>query len=75
MDIKSAWYLIVQERIHRVVSQEQWSKLEPGSFELHQVFDTQRDALQELSRLVKVSVEEVREEVNRVAASKPGQTR
>ena len=75
MDIKSAWYLIVQDRIHHVVTQEQWSKLEPGTFDLHQVFDTQRDALHELSRLVKVRVEEVREEVNRVASSKPADSK
>ncbi len=54
MEIKSGWYLIEQDQLHRVLAHEDFAKLEPDSYVLHQVFDTQREALHEMSRLIKL---------------------
>ena len=38
MEIKSGWYLIEQDQLHRVLTHEDFAKLEPDSYVLHQVF-------------------------------------
>ena len=67
MEIKSAWYLIEQDQLHHVLSHEDFSKLVPDSYVLHQVFDTHREALNEKSRLIKLAINDVKEEVNKMA--------
>jgi len=67
MDIKNAWYLIEQDQLHHVLTQEAFAKLEPDSFILHQVFDTHREALHEMSRLIKLAIDDVKDEVNKMA--------
>ena len=52
MEIKSGWYLIEQDQLHHVLAHDDFAKLEPDSYVLHQVFDTQREALNEMSRLI-----------------------
>ncbi|MEY3651980.1 MAG: hypothetical protein RL739_150, partial [Pseudomonadota bacterium] len=37
------------------------------SYVLHQVFDTHREALNEKSRLIKLAINDVKEEVNKMA--------
>jgi hypothetical protein len=67
MEIKSAWYLIEQDQLHHVLEQEDFAKLAPDSYVLHQVFDTHREALNEKSRLIKLAINDVKEEVNKMA--------
>ena len=67
MEIKSGWYLIEQDQLHRVLTHEDFAKLEPDSYVLHQVFDTQREALHEMSRLIKLAINDLKDEVNKMA--------
>jgi hypothetical protein len=67
MEIKSGWYLIEQDQLHHVLAQADFAKLEPDSYVLHQVFDTQREALNEMSRLIKVAINDLKHEVNKMA--------
>ena len=66
MEIKSGWYLIEQEQLHRVIGHDEFSKLEPDSYVLHQVFDTHREALNEMSRLIKLAINDLKDEVNKM---------
>ncbi|NBX54308.1 MAG: hypothetical protein EBQ82_00490 [Betaproteobacteria bacterium] len=66
VEIKNSWYLIEQDRLHRVVTVEEFSKLAPDSFVLHQVFATHREALHEMSRLIKLEIQDVKEEVDKM---------
>jgi hypothetical protein len=67
MEIKSGWYLIEQDQLHRVLAHADFAKLEPDSYVLHQVFETQREALNEMSRLIKVAINDLKDEVNKMA--------
>jgi len=66
MEIRSAWYLIEQDQLHHVLSHEDFAKLEPDTYLLHQVFDTHREALHEMSRLIKLAISDVKDEVNKM---------
>jgi len=59
MDIGNLWYLIERDKLHRVVTAQEFEQLLPDSFTLHQVFDNRREALQEMIRLVQTAVQEV----------------
>ena len=63
MDIGKLWYLIECDKLHRVVSADEYQQLAPDSFTLHQVFDSRREALQEMLRLVQTAVQEVSNQV------------
>ncbi len=67
MEIKSGWYLIEQEQLHRVLEHDEFSKLEPDSYVLHQVFPTHREALNEMSRMIKLAINDLKDEVNKMA--------
>ena len=58
MDIGNLWYLIECDKLHRIVAADEFQQLAPESFTLHQVFDTRREALQEMLRLVQTAVQE-----------------
>lgn len=47
-----------------------FTQLAPDSFVLHQVFDTHREALQEMSRLVALEIKDVHNEVNKITGPK-----
>ena len=66
MENKNSWYLIEQDRLHRAISGEEFSQLEPDSYVLYQVFATHREALQEMSRLIKLEIEDAKDEVNKL---------
>jgi hypothetical protein len=59
MDIGTLWYLIERDKLHRVVTAQEFEQLPPDSFTLHQVFDNRREALHEMIRLVQIAVQEV----------------
>jgi hypothetical protein len=59
MDIGNLWYLIERDKLHRVVTAQEFEQLAPDSFTLHQVFENRREALQEMIRLVQTAVSEV----------------
>ena len=59
MDIGTLWYLIERDKLHRVVTAQEFEQLAPDSFTLHQVFDNRREALHEMIRLVQTAVQEV----------------
>jgi hypothetical protein len=71
MDIGNLWYLIERDKLHRVVTAHEFQQLPPDSFTLHQVFDTRREALQEMLRLVQTAVQEVSHQVGEQDAGHP----
>ena len=70
MENLTAWYLIEQDKLHHVVPHHKFTQLTPDSFVLHQVFDTQREALHEMGRLIALEIKDVHAEVNKVSQRK-----
>ena len=71
MDIGNLWYLIERDKLHRVVTAQEFEQLAPDSFTLHQVFENRREALQEMIRLVQTAVEEVSHQMDGHTSSHP----
>ena len=71
MDIGTLWYLIERDKLHRVVTAEEFEQLQPDSFTLHQVFDNRREALHEMIRLVQTAVDEVSHQVGEKTNARP----
>ncbi|MCE2775471.1 MAG: hypothetical protein ACO21V_03165 [Limnohabitans sp.] len=71
MDIGTLWYLIERDKLHRVVTAEEFEQLEPDTFTLHQVFDNRREALHEMIRLVQTAVDEVSHQVDEKTNARP----
>lgn len=67
MQNKASWYLIEQNGLYRAYSKEDVEKLAPDSYAIHQVFDSHREALSEMSRLIQLEIQEVRSHVNKLA--------
>lgn len=67
MEQMNAWYLIEQDRLHHVLPHDKFSQLAPDSFVLHQVFDTHREAIQEMGRLIQLEIQDVHAEVNKIS--------
>lgn len=70
MENFNAWYLIEQDHLHHVLPHHKFVQLAPDTFVLHQVFDTHREALQEMSRLVELEIKDVHDEVNKITKRK-----
>jgi hypothetical protein len=64
---KASWYLIEQNGLYHALTKEDAEKLDPDSYAIHQVFDSHRDALSEMSRLIKLEITEVKLHVNKLA--------
>ena len=64
---KANWYLIKQNGLYHAIAKEDAEKLDPDSYAIHQVFDSHRDALSEMSRLIKLEIAEVKLHVNKLA--------
>jgi len=71
MDIGTLWYLIERDKLHRVVTAEEFEQLVPDTFTLHQVFDNRREALHEMIRLVQTAVDEVSHQVDEKTNARP----
>lgn len=71
MDIGTLWYLIERDKLHRVVTAQEFEQLAPDSFTLHQVFDNRREALHEMIRLVQTAVDEVSHQVDEKTNARP----
>ena len=67
MQNKASWYLIEQNGLYHALSKDDAEKLDPDSFAIHQVFDSHRDALSEMSRLIQLQIAEVKSHVNKLA--------
>jgi hypothetical protein len=67
MQNKASWYLIEQKGLYHAVSKEDAEKLDPESYAIHQVFDSHREALSEMMRLIQLEIEEVKSHVNHLA--------
>lgn len=67
MQNKASWYLIEQNGLYRAVAKEEAEQLEPDSYVIQQVFDTHREALSEMSRLIQLEIAEVKSHVNKLA--------
>ena len=70
MENLNAWYLIEQDKLHHVLPHHKFTQLAPDTFVLHQVFDTHREALHEMSRLIELEIKDVHAEVNKVLPRK-----
>jgi hypothetical protein len=68
MEIGNLWYLIERDKLHRIVTADEFQQLAPDTFTLHQVFETRREALQEMLRLVQTAVQEASHHVGGHAA-------
>ena len=66
MQNKASWYLIKQDGLYRAVSKDDAGKLPDASYEIHQVFDTHREALSEMSRLIQLEIKDVSSHVNQL---------
>jgi hypothetical protein len=67
----NAWYLIEKDHLHHVLPHHKFAQLAPDTFVLHQVFDTHREALHEMSRLIELEIKDVHKEVNNITRRKP----
>jgi hypothetical protein len=64
---KASWYLIEQNGLYHALSKDDAEKLDPDSYAIYQVFDSHRDALSEMSRLIQLQIAEVKSHVNKLA--------
>lgn len=71
MENLNAWYLIEKDHLHHVLPHHKFAQLAPDTFMLHQVFDTHREALHEMSRLIELEIKDVHKEVNNITQRKP----
>jgi hypothetical protein len=63
---KANWYLIKQNGLYHAIAKEDAEKLDPDSYVIQQVFDSQKDALTEMSRLIQLGINEVKSHVNKL---------
>jgi len=64
---KASWYLIEQNGLYRAVAKEDADKLDQDTYVIQQVFDSHREALSEMSRLIQLEIAEVKSHVNKLA--------
>ena len=67
MQNKASWYLIEQNGLYRAVTKEDADKLDQDTYVIQQVFDSHREALSEMSRLIQLEIAEVKSHVNKLA--------
>ena len=67
MQNKASWYLIEQNGLYRAVAKEEADKLDQDTYVIQQVFDSHREALSEMSRLIQLEIAEVKSHVNKLA--------
>jgi hypothetical protein len=63
---KGNWYLIKQNGLHLAIAKEDAEKLDPDSYVIQQVFESRKDALTEMSRLIQLEITEVKSHVNKL---------
>jgi predicted HTH domain antitoxin len=63
---KANWYLIQQNGLHHAIAKEDAEKLDPDSYVIQQVFESRKDALTEMSRLIQLEITEVKSHVNKL---------
>lgn len=63
---KSSWYLIKQNGLYHAMAKEDAEKLDPDSYVIQQVFDSHKDALSEMRRLIQLEINEVKLHVNKL---------
>jgi len=61
------WYLIEQEGLFHVYPKEGMEKLNPDTYTIQKVFDTRREALTEMGRLIQLEIADVKAHVNQLA--------
>ena len=67
MKNKASWYLIKQDGLYHAVSKEDADKLPADAYAIQQVFDSHREALSEMSRLIQLEIKDVQSHVNKLA--------
>ncbi len=63
---KANWYLIQQNGLHHAIAKEDAEKLDPDSYVIQQVFESRKDTLTEMSRLIQLEITEVKSHVNKL---------
>ena len=66
MQNKASWYLIKQGGLFHAVSKAEAVKLPAETYVIQQVFDTHREALSEMSRLIQLEIQDVKSHVNKL---------
>ena len=59
--------MIEQNGLYRAVAKEEADKLDQDTYVIQQVFDSHREALSEMSRLIQLEIAEVKSHVNKLA--------
>ena len=59
--------MIEQNGLYRAVAKEDADKLDQDTYVIQQVFDSHREALSEMSRLIQLEIAEVKSHVNKLA--------
>ena len=63
---KANWYLIKQNGLHHAIAKEDAEKLDPDSYVIQQVFESRKDTMTEMSRLIQLEITEVKSHVNKL---------
>ena len=66
MQNKAKWYLIKQDGLYHAMAKEDAEKLDPDSYVIQQVFNSHKDALSEMRRLIQLEINEVKLHVNKL---------
>ena len=70
MKFENSWYLIEMHSRTKVVSYEEFSKLEKNEFVLIENFATHHEALIEYQRLIKLEITDAKEKLNSLKSGK-----
>jgi hypothetical protein len=63
---KAKWYLIKQDGLYHAMAKEDAEKLDPDSYVIHKVFNSHKDALSEMRRLIQLEINEVHLHVDKL---------
>lgn len=66
MQNKANWYLIKQNGLYHAMAKKDAEKLDPDSYVIHQVFNSHKDALSEMRRLIQLEINEVHLHVDKL---------
>ncbi|MFM7697401.1 MAG: hypothetical protein ACKO69_08000 [Limnohabitans sp.] len=60
MKTTAQWYLVEQHDLYHVYTHEQIENLPSDSYVIQKVFDTRREALSEMGRLIQLEINDVK---------------
>ena len=67
----ATWYLVEQQDLYHVYTHEQIENLPADSYVIQKVFDTRREALSEMGRLIQLEINDVKTHVDTLTGKHP----